>query len=146
MTPITQQLVDFSQAQSSVLEVGLHPHAVEVFAKIKPDRTLPMVLGWGALTAVTLGVYDLTGGYIYGYKQPEEIDEFERKQKLRANKRRPIQETIDKLGEGRGLLMRASTRIIRLTFVPGIYAPGWEERRKERIKATYGIDVPGAKS
>jgi len=93
------------------------------------NRTVPMVLGWGALTAVILGTYELTGGAIYGNREIKEIDEFEYKQKLRANKRRPIQETIDELGEGRG-----------------IHAPGWEERRRERIKAAYGIDVPGGKS
>lgn len=63
------------------------------------------MLAGGAATALTLGVFDLAGGAINGYKQPQEIDEFEYKQKLRANKRRPIQETIDEIGEGRGLLI-----------------------------------------
>lgn len=29
-----------------------------------------------------------------------------------------------------------------LTTDPGIYGPGYEERRKQRIKENYGIDVP----
>jgi hypothetical protein len=28
----------------------------------------------------------------------------------------------------------------------GIHAPGYEERRAQRIKANYGIDVPAASS
>jgi hypothetical protein len=27
-------------------------------------------------------------------------------------------------------------------FVVGIYGPGYDERRRERIKEKYGIDVP----
>jgi len=27
-------------------------------------------------------------------------------------------------------------------FGPGIYGPGYRERRADRIKANYGIDVP----
>lgn len=60
------------------------------------------MLGFGALTAVVLGAYDYTGGRLNGYKKDKEIDEFERKQELRKNRRRPIEETISELGEGRG--------------------------------------------
>lgn len=28
--------------------------------------------------------------------------------------------------------------------VPGIYGPGYAERRRERIKQNYGIDVPAS--
>ncbi|KAI9743336.1 MAG: hypothetical protein M1818_003182 [Claussenomyces sp. TS43310] len=87
--------------------------------------TTPAVLGYGALAAVVLGTFDYTGGALTGYNKDPEQDEFERKQFLRKNRRRPIEETVEELGEGRG-----------------IYAPGYEERRRERIKATYGIDVP----
>lgn len=31
---------------------------------------------------------------------------------------------------------------ISLTGIAGIYGPGYAERRAERIKETYGIDVP----
>lgn len=72
-----------------------------------------------------LGVFEVTGGTLRGHARDPNIDEFERKEKLRQNRRRPIQETINELGEGRG-----------------IYAPGYAERRKERIKNAYGIDVP----
>jgi hypothetical protein len=64
--------------------------------------TTPAVLGFGALTAVVLGAYDYTGGALTGFKKNNEIDEFERKQELRKNRRRPIEQTISELGEGRG--------------------------------------------
>ena len=38
-----------------------------------------------------------------GAGRDPEVDEFERKQQLRKNRRRPIQETLNELGEGRGL-------------------------------------------
>lgn len=87
--------------------------------------TLQSVIGYGALAAGVMGVFDATGGRLTGYKTPSDMDEFEKKQYLRANRRRPIQQTIDELGEGRG-----------------IKAPGWQERRAARIKEAYGIDVP----
>ncbi|PVH88051.1 hypothetical protein DL98DRAFT_479188 [Cadophora sp. DSE1049] len=85
----------------------------------------PAVLGFGALTAVVLGAYDYTGGALTGYRKDPEMDEFDRKEALRKNRRRPIDQTISEIGEGRG-----------------IYAPGYDERRRERIKEKYGIEVP----
>jgi hypothetical protein len=57
----------------------------------------------GALTAGVLGAYDYTGGALTGYKKNPEMDEFERKELLRKNRRRPIEQTISELGEGRGM-------------------------------------------
>jgi hypothetical protein len=57
----------------------------------------------GALTAIVLGVYDYTGGALTGYTKSPEMDEFERKELLRKNRRRPIEQTISELGEGRGM-------------------------------------------
>jgi len=87
--------------------------------------TTPAVFGYGALAAVVLGAFDYTGGALTGYQKDPNVDEFERKEALRKNRRRPIEQTIQELGEGRG-----------------IYGPGYDERRRERIKATYGLDVP----
>ncbi|KAI9717371.1 MAG: hypothetical protein M1812_004723 [Candelaria pacifica] len=87
-------------------------------------RTIPAVLGYGAGLAVLLGTFDYTGGVLTGYTRDPEVDEFERKEQLRKNRRRPISETVAELGEGRG-----------------IYGPGYEERRRERLKAKYGVDV-----
>ncbi|KAI9851567.1 MAG: hypothetical protein M1824_002608 [Vezdaea acicularis] len=88
-------------------------------------RTMPAVLGYGSGLAVLMAAYHYTGGSLRGYKQDPTMDEFERKEELRRNRRRPIQETIDELGEGRG-----------------IKAPGYDERRRERIRQRYGIEVP----
>jgi hypothetical protein len=65
--------------------------------------TTPAVLGYGTLAAVVLGAFDFTGGTLKGFKKDPELDEFERKQALRANRRRPIEETLSELGEGRGM-------------------------------------------
>lgn len=82
-----------------------------------------------------------------GFRKDAGVDEYDRKEYLRKNRRRPIQETIDEMGEGRGedlLVLRSlagnSSWLIRL--ISGIYAPGYEERRRERIRAKYGIEVP----
>jgi hypothetical protein len=69
----------------------------------KIGGTTPSVLGFGALTAVVMGAYDYTGGALTGYKKNKEMDEFERKQHLRKNRRIPIEQTVSELGEGRGM-------------------------------------------
>ncbi|KAI9822562.1 MAG: hypothetical protein M1827_000281 [Pycnora praestabilis] len=90
-------------------------------------RTLPAVLGYGAGLAVLLATFDYTGGVLTGYTKDPEVDEFARKEYLRKNRRRPIEQTVAELGEGRG-----------------IYGPGYEERRRERLREKYGVDVaPG---
>ncbi|EDN95143.1 hypothetical protein SS1G_11018 [Sclerotinia sclerotiorum 1980 UF-70] len=82
--------------------------------------TTPAVLGFGTLAAVVLSAFDYTGGALSGYKRDPNVDEFERKEHLRKNRRIPIEQTVAELGEGRG----------------------YDERRRERIKERYGIDVP----
>jgi hypothetical protein len=56
----------------------------------------------GAMVSVGMGAFEYTQG-LTGYKKDPELDEFERKQALRANRRRPIEETIAEIGEGRGM-------------------------------------------
>ena len=65
-------------------------------------KSIPKVLGYGSLAAVLLGAYDFTGGRLKGWNRDPEQDEFERKQAIRQNRRRPIEETIAEVGEGRG--------------------------------------------
>ncbi len=86
---------------------------------------MPPVFGYGAGLAVVMFAYSFSGGEITGYWRDPESDEYDRHEKLRKNRRRPIEETLAELGEGRG-----------------IYGPGYEERRRQRIKERYGIDVP----
>lgn len=51
-----------------------------------------------------MGAFDYTGGRITGYRKDPDVDEFDRKEHMRKNRRRPIEETIAELGEGRGNL------------------------------------------
>jgi hypothetical protein len=96
----------------------------------------------GTMTAIILGAFDYTGGVLTGYKRDPEMDEFERKQELRKNRRRPIEQTISELGEGRGIYqLPVDNEDGWLTIGVGIYGPGYDERRRERIKEKYGIDV-----
>ena len=66
-------------------------------------RSFPAVVGWAAAGAVVFSTFDISGGTLMGPIKDPNVDEYERKEALRANKRRPIQETIDELGEGRGM-------------------------------------------
>ncbi len=56
----------------------------------------------GVFTAVTLAIFDLTGGTLRGFSGETEEDRFARKEELRKNRRRPMEETIAQLGDGRG--------------------------------------------
>ena len=65
-------------------------------------RTIPAVIGFGSALAVIMATFDVTGGSLAGPGQDPNVDVYAQREALRANKRRPIQETIDELGEGRG--------------------------------------------
>lgn len=67
-----------------------------------PARSLPGVVGYGAALATVLGVFDYAGSALQGFQKDRNEDEFERKERLRKNYRRPIEETVAELGEGRG--------------------------------------------
>jgi hypothetical protein len=89
-----------------------------------------------------MGAYDYTGGRLTGYQRDPRVDEFDRKEYMRKNRRRPIEETIAEIGEGRGILHPTVVDRKHSNYAAGIYAPGYEERRRQRIKEKYGIDVP----
>lgn len=88
------------------------------------------------------GAFDYTGGKFSGYDKDPNVDEYERKEALRKNRRRPIQETLDQLGEGRGRPSLQDLQESTLLIMVGVYGPGYRERRADRIKSHYGIDVP----
>lgn len=73
-------------------------------------RTFPAVLGFGAGLAIVQGAFDYTGGKFSGYDKDPNVDEYERKEALRRTRRKPIQETLEELGEGRGEL---SSQLLR---------------------------------
>lgn len=87
--------------------------------------SLPAIVGYGAGLSVIMAAFDYTGAKLTGFTKDPSVDEVARKEYLRRNRRRPIEQTVAELGEGRG-----------------IFAPGYEERRAARIKEAYGIDVP----
>ncbi|PKY07377.1 NADH-ubiquinone oxidoreductase [Aspergillus campestris IBT 28561] len=88
-------------------------------------RSFPALLGYGAALAASMGAFEFTGGSLWGYNRGNTEDEFDRRQQLRTAYRTSGEETVAQLGEGRG-----------------VYGPGYAERRRERIKEAYGIDVP----
>ncbi|KAI1125238.1 hypothetical protein F5Y10DRAFT_279609 [Nemania abortiva] len=85
---------------------------------------MPRIIGIGAAIAVVMTAFDYTGGSLRGTREVQGMDEYERKEYLRKNRRRPIEETISHIGEGRG-----------------IEPPGYEERRRERLKEKYGVEI-----
>jgi len=87
-------------------------------------RTVPAVLGFSAATSIACATMQATGGNIWGTPEPNKPD-YDEKERLRKTYRTSAEETVQQLGEGRG-----------------IYGPGYAERRKQRIKDNYGIDVP----
>lgn len=105
------------------------------------------MLGAGAVTSTALTAFRYTNGLRGVGDIREQVDddgEVERREELKKLRRRPLSETLEQLGEGRGM-MHASQhlRIIKLTL-PGIYGPGYEERRRQRLLEKYGIDVKAA--
>ncbi|CAK7208716.1 hypothetical protein SCUCBS95973_000196 [Sporothrix curviconia] len=87
---------------------------------------MPRIVGMGAFTAVVLAVFDFTGGKLTGWSNETEEDRFERKEFLRKNRRRPAEETIAQLGDGRAGM---------------IHSPNYDELRVERLKEKYGYEI-----
>ncbi|KAI0404109.1 hypothetical protein F4802DRAFT_607708 [Xylaria palmicola] len=86
---------------------------------------MPRILGYGAAFSVIMSAFEFTGGSLRGTRtEVPGMDEYERKEYLRKNRRRPIEETIEDLGEGRG-----------------IKPPGYEERRRQRLREKYGVEI-----
>lgn len=72
-------------------------------------------------------------------------EEVERREAMKKLRRRPLSETLEQLGEGRGKFLTINTCWSLLTDA-GIYGPGYEERRRQRILEKYGIDVKEAQA
>ncbi|EWC48003.1 hypothetical protein DRE_02885 [Drechslerella stenobrocha 248] len=91
-----------------------------------PSGRMPRVVGFGTGLAITLSIFEYTGNSLRGaqWREPE-VDEFERKEKIRLLRHIPFEDTIAEIGEGRG-----------------VWGPGFKERRAELLKQKYGVDVP----
>ncbi|KAH8174815.1 Mitochondrial import inner membrane translocase subunit Tim17 family protein [Sarocladium implicatum] len=92
-----------------------------------PYRRLPIVMGLGGFVGAMAGTLHLFGGRIDTHRVEE--DEFARKEILRRTTRLPVEQTIAELGEG-----------------PEIRGPGYEERRRERLKEKFGVEINPVKA
>jgi hypothetical protein len=114
---------------------------------------MPSVLGNGVLLGVALAGAQYTGGAVFSQRSDPDEDKFVTKEEVRRRFRRPVNEMINEIGEGRGNSSLLSWALY--TYSPsyisrpyanristGIYGPGYDERRKNRLKEAYGIDVP----
>ncbi|KAK3487141.1 NADH:ubiquinone reductase [Neurospora crassa] len=102
-------------------------HAIGAFlgGSVMGLRSLrfPVILGFGAMAGSVVGAFAFSGG-LTGWGRDPNVDEFERKEAMRLNRRRPVEETLAEVGEGRG-----------------IYPPGYQERRRQRLLEKYGVEV-----
>lgn len=81
---------------------------------VKTAGRMPQIVGWGAGVSIVLSALNITGGSLAGkvkHERPDVIDEYERKEYLRKNRRRPLVETIAEVGEGRGKFMTEQRRL-----------------------------------
>jgi hypothetical protein len=98
-----------------------------------------MALGIGTLTATLTALMTVGGGRLVGPPQDPDRDIVAEKEAARKRYRVPVEQTIAEMGEGRG---QSPISGGDLANEIGIYGPGYAERRKQRIKDNYGIDVP----
>jgi hypothetical protein len=86
---------------------------------------MPGFVGLTVASATLLGLFTYSGSTLQGRVDDPDTDLYARAEKTRRTYRVPVEQTIAEIGEGRG-----------------VYGPGYEARRKQRIKENYGIDVP----
>ena len=67
-----------------------------------------MIIGYSAGLAVVFGAFAFTGGKLNGYAHDGEVDEVARKEHMRKNRRKPVEEIAMEIGEGRGMLVQQS--------------------------------------
>lgn len=106
------------------------------------------MLGAGAAFSTVVTAYRYTSGMRGVGDIRTEVDEdgeVERREELKKVRRRPLSETIEQLGEGRGMFDCDPLLQPNLT-IAGIYAPGYEERRRQRLLEKYGIDVKASQA
>ncbi|KAI0895233.1 hypothetical protein F4806DRAFT_497377 [Annulohypoxylon nitens] len=128
---------------------------------------IPQILGFGAAFAGIMSTFEYTGGSLRGRARTEnpEMDEYEYKEAQRKTRRRPIEETLANIGEGRGnsattftyftypsndmtVTRLVSCKPCSTSATPArccgngcIKPEGYEERRRQRLKEKYGVDI-----
>jgi hypothetical protein len=98
------------------------------------------MLGAGAAFSSVLTAYRYTNGLRGIASSETDEEEVERRENAKKFRRRPLSETIEQMGEGRGRHLDLLFQGFQLTLT-GIYAPGYEERRRQRLMDKYGVDV-----
>jgi hypothetical protein len=66
------------------------------------------MLGAGAVFSTVLVAFRYTGGFAGSKVEDPEEEEVDRRERLKKNRRQPISETIQQLGEGRGKLIHGA--------------------------------------
>ncbi|KAH6606201.1 mitochondrial import inner membrane translocase subunit tim17 family [Trichoderma cornu-damae] len=117
-----------------------------------PFKRTPVMLALGAFFGTAQGLFHVAGGRLDSFYKEE--DEFERKEIIRRTTRLPVEQTVAELGEGRGKSLLPfsylanddgfetnTSQCADAGEHTGIRPPGYEERRRERIKEKYGFEV-----
>lgn len=63
---------------------------------------MPMILGYGAGVSLIVSAFDYTGNSLSGWGRDPKEDGYDRKEAVRKNRRRPVEETIAEIGEING--------------------------------------------
>jgi hypothetical protein len=71
---------------------------------------MPSVLGNGVLLGVALAGAHYTGGAVFSQRSDPDEDKFATKEEVRRRFRRPVNEMINEIGEGRGNSFLESSR------------------------------------
>lgn len=72
------------------------------------------MFGAGASVGVAMAAFTYTNGLV-GWKKDEDVDEVERRETQKKLRRRPLEETIEQLGEGRGKNLRTIFDVLHAT-------------------------------
>ena len=70
--------------------------------RLRTERTLPSVMGNGLALAAIMGAINVTGGSFFREHFDPDADGYLTKEEKRKRFRRPVNEVINELGEGRG--------------------------------------------
>lgn len=70
-------------------------------------RNFPAVIGTGVFAGATLATVSYAGGQVYATGETPE-ERLSRKEEHRRRFRRPYQEMVNEIGEGRGMYLRPS--------------------------------------
>ena len=76
-------------------------------------RSLPFMLGAGAAFGTGMAAFRYTAGLTGGASGEVDEEEIERREAMKKLRRRPLSETLEQLGEGRGKLCDGISRSVR---------------------------------